>query len=164
MKTNTGKLRDLEGRQQQLLRLVELSMTLNSTLDLDELLQTITATATELLDCEAASILLYDEKNPRLYFAAATGSDPAKLAEIPVPMEGSIAGTIFRTNQPIAMTASFGVDVYLPADRDDPSQFLHRADSWLFQAKANGRNRVCHAPLENHAGVSHDERELLLGN
>jgi sigma-B regulation protein RsbU (phosphoserine phosphatase) len=103
MKTNTGKLRDLEGRQQQLLRLVELSMTLNSTLDLDELLQTITATATELLDCEASSILLYDEKNPRLYFAASTGTDPGKLAEIPVPMEGSIAGTIFRTNQPMIL-------------------------------------------------------------
>lgn len=103
MTTHTGKLRDLEGRQQQLLRLVELSMILNSTLDLDELLQTITATATELLDCEASSILLYDEKNPRLYFAAATGSDPAKLAEIPVPMEGSIAGTIFRTNQPMIL-------------------------------------------------------------
>src|SRR5512138_3301801 len=103
MKTNTGKLRDLEGRQQQLLRLVELSVTLNSTLDQDELLQTITATATELLDCEAASILLLDEKNPRLFFAAATGSDPAKLAEIPVPMEGSLAGTIFRTNQPLIL-------------------------------------------------------------
>jgi len=103
MKTNTGKLRDLEGRQQQLLRLVELSMTLNSTLDLDELLQTITATATELLDCEASSILLYDEKNPRLYFAAATGSNPAQLAEIPVPIEGSLAGTIFRTNQPLIL-------------------------------------------------------------
>ncbi len=99
--TNTGQLRDLSIRHQQLLRLVELSVTHNSTLDLDELLQQITATATELLDCEAASILLYDEKNPRLYFAAATGSDPAKLAEIPVPMEGSIAGTIFRTNQPL---------------------------------------------------------------
>src|SRR5512141_741854 len=99
MATNTGRLRDLEGRQQQLLRLVELSVTLNSTLDLDELLQTITATATELLDCEASSILLYDEKNPRLYFAAATGSDPAKLAEIPVPIESSLAGTIFRTNR-----------------------------------------------------------------
>jgi len=103
MTTNTGKLRDLEGRQNQLLRLVELSMTLNSTLDLDELLQTITATATELLDCEASSILLYDEKNPRLYFAASTGTDPGKLAEIPVPMEGSIAGTIFRTNQPMIL-------------------------------------------------------------
>jgi signal transduction histidine kinase len=103
MPTTTGRLRDLEGRQQQLLRLVELSTILNSTLDLDELLQTITATSTELLDCEASSILLYDEKNPRLYFAAATGSNPEKLAEIPVPMEGSIAGTIFRTNQPLIL-------------------------------------------------------------
>jgi signal transduction histidine kinase len=101
--TKTGQLRDLEGRQKLLLRLVELSVTLNSTLDLDELLQLITATATELLECEAASILLYDEKNPRLYFAAATGSDPAQLAEIPVPIDSSLAGTIFRTNQPLIL-------------------------------------------------------------
>ena len=66
----TGQLPQLEGRSSQLLKLVELSVTLNSTLDLDELLQLITATATELLDCEAASILLYDEKSPRLFFAA----------------------------------------------------------------------------------------------
>jgi signal transduction histidine kinase len=101
--SKTGQLRDLEGRQKLLLRLVELSVTLNSTLDLDELLQLITATATELLECEAASILLYDEKNPRLYFAAATGSDPAQLAEIPVPIDSSLAGTIFRTNQPLIL-------------------------------------------------------------
>ena len=99
MPITTGQLRDLEGQHQQLRRLVELSVTLNSTLDLDDLLQLITATATDLLDCEAASILLYDEKKPRLYFAAATGSDPAQLAEIPVPVDGSLAGTIFRTNQ-----------------------------------------------------------------
>ncbi len=103
MTTTTGKLRDLEERQNQLLRLVELSVTLNSTLDLNELLQQITATATELLDCEGSSILLYDEKHPRLYFAAATGSDPAELAKIPVPIEGSLAGTIFRTNQPMIL-------------------------------------------------------------
>ena len=101
--SQTGQLRDPEGRHKLLLRLVELSVTLNSTLDLDSLLQMITATATELLDCEAASLLLYDEKNPRLFFAAATGSDPAKLAEISVPIEGSLAGTIFRTNQPMIM-------------------------------------------------------------
>src|SRR5215211_2689590 len=97
--TFTDKLRDLEGRQQQLLRLVELSVTLNSTLDPNALLQIIIETATELLDCEGASILLYDENNLRLYFAASTGSDPAKLAEIPVPIEGSLAGTIFSTNR-----------------------------------------------------------------
>jgi K+-sensing histidine kinase KdpD len=101
--SKTGQLRSLEGRQKSLLRLVELSVTLNSTLNLDELLQLITATATELLECEAASILLYDEKNPRLYFAAATGSDPAQLAEVPVPIDSSLAGTIFRTNQPIIL-------------------------------------------------------------
>ncbi len=101
--SKTGQLRDLEGRHKLLFRLVELSVTLNSTLDLDELLQLITATATELLECEAASILLYDEKNPRLYFAAATGSDPAKLAEIPVPIDNSLAGTIFRTNHALIM-------------------------------------------------------------
>lgn len=99
----TGALKHLEGKEKLLLRLVDLSVQLNSTLDLDELLQLITATATEALDCEAASILLYDEKNPRLFFAAATGSDPAQLAEIPVPIDGSLAGTIFRTNQPLIL-------------------------------------------------------------
>lgn len=95
----TGQLRDLASQPHQLRRLVELSVILNSTLDLDALLGLITATATELLDCEAASILLYDEKDQRLFFAAATGSDPAELAKIPVPLENSLAGTIFRTNQ-----------------------------------------------------------------
>src|SRR5215208_6327598 len=103
MSTTTGQLRDLEIQHQQLRRLVELSVTLNSTLDLDPLLQLITATATELLDCEAASILLYEEKDQRLFFAAATGSDPEKLAEIPVPIDSSLAGSIFRTNRHIIL-------------------------------------------------------------
>src|SRR5512147_2590322 len=101
--TTTGQLRDLEGQQQKLRRLVELSVTLNFTLDLDDLVELSTATATDLLNCEAASILLYDEKHPRLYFAAATGSNPALLAEIPVPIDNSLAGTIFRTNQPMIL-------------------------------------------------------------
>src|SRR6185503_17489080 len=94
---------ETEKQNKQLKRLVELSVTLNSTLDLDALLHLITTTATELLDCEAASILLYDEKQSRLYFAAATGSDPRKLAQIPVPIDSSLAGTIFRTNQSIIL-------------------------------------------------------------
>ena len=121
----TGQLRDLESQPHQLKRLVELSVILNSTLDLDALLQLITATATELLDCEAASILLYDEKNPRLFFAAATGSDPAKLAEIPVPIENSLAGTIFRTNQHIILNR---------ADQD-PRHYLIVSDHIRYKVK-----------------------------
>jgi signal transduction histidine kinase len=101
----TGQLRDLASQPHQLRRLVELSVILNSTLDLDALLQLITTTATELLDCEAASILLYDEKDKRLFFAAATGSDPEELVKIPVPIENSLAGTIFRTNQHIILSS-----------------------------------------------------------
>jgi len=89
------------------------------------LLQLITATATELLDCEAASILLYDENNPRLYFAAATGSDPAQLAEIPVPIENSLAGTIFRTNRHIILNNA----------EQDPRHYSMVSDHIKFKVK-----------------------------
>jgi K+-sensing histidine kinase KdpD len=85
----------------RLARLVEVSVQLNSTLDPDQLLQFIIKAAADLLDCEAASILLYDEKRGELCFTSATGSDPKELAAIPVPLDGSIAGTIFRENRPL---------------------------------------------------------------
>ena len=107
-------LDDLEQRNHWLTRLVELSVTLNSTLDLDTLLQLVTTTASELLDCEATSILMYDEKHPRLYFAAATGSDPKKLAEIPVPLDHSLAGRIFLENRPILLNAVEGNARHFP--------------------------------------------------
>ena len=84
----------------QFARLIEISLTLNSTLDLNPMLEFIIGSTTEILACEAASILLYDDKNERLYFAASTGSDPEKLAEIPVPIDSSIAGTIFTQGSP----------------------------------------------------------------
>lgn len=108
-------IEELEQKNRWLSRLVELSVTLNSMLDLDALLQLVTATACELLKCEAASILLHDEKQNRLYFAAATGSDPKKLAEIPVPMVGSLAGSIFRENRPVLLNSVEGdARHYLP--------------------------------------------------
>ncbi len=87
----------------QLARLVDISLTLNSTLETKILLQNIIQGAAELLDCEAASILLYDEQRGQLFFTTATGSDPNQLAEIPVPLEGSIAGAVFRNNRPLVI-------------------------------------------------------------
>lgn len=76
-------------------------MRLNSTMDPEQLLQSIIESATDLLECEAASILLYDEASQELHFAAGSGVDPKKLAEIPVPRDKSIAGAVFRENMPI---------------------------------------------------------------
>lgn len=87
----------------QLARLVEISVTLNSTLQLEPLLEYILDTAAELLDCEAASILLYDQKQHQLWFAATTGSSPKELAGISVPLNNSIAGTIFLENKPLVI-------------------------------------------------------------
>lgn len=97
----TPKPLSLEARQ--LGRLMEISQTLNSTLNIEELLQYIIRTASELLECEAASLMLYDEKRNRLFFAASTGSDPKKLAQIPVPLDGSVAGTIFREDKSLIL-------------------------------------------------------------
>ena len=85
---------------ERLQRLVELSVSLNSTLNLDELLDTIIQTAAGILNCEAGSILLVDEKSGNLFFAAASGSDIEQLSKIPVPIDDSLAGTIFRTDEP----------------------------------------------------------------
>jgi signal transduction histidine kinase len=84
-----------------LARLVDISVTINSTLEPQPLLRFILTTARELLDCETASLLLYNETRGDLSFLSATGNDAAQLAEIPVPLEGSLAGTIFRTGQPL---------------------------------------------------------------
>ncbi|HBX70041.1 MAG TPA: hypothetical protein DEH25_11870 [Chloroflexi bacterium] len=85
----------------QLSRLVEISVILNSTLELNPLLEYILDAAVELLDCEAVSILLYNEEIQQLRFAAVTGTAPDDLAKISVPLDGSIAGKIFKENGPL---------------------------------------------------------------
>jgi len=95
---------ELKNRIAILRRLVEVSVTLSSTLDQQQLINHIIGAAAELLNSEAASIMLYNPKLNELRFTAATGSNPAELAKIPVPLEGSIAGSIFRENKPIIIS------------------------------------------------------------
>ena len=85
----------------QLRRLLSISVRLNSTESPDHLLAFIIETAAEVLACDAASLLLYDEDAGELRFAAATGADADALARIPVPLHGSLAGTIFRENRSV---------------------------------------------------------------
>lgn len=97
----SAEIEDLRQLVFRLARLVEISVTLNSTLEPKRLLEFIVRSAADLVQSEAVSILLVDENTHNLYFAAATGSDPDELAKIPVPLDGSIAGTIFREDRPL---------------------------------------------------------------
>lgn len=80
-------------------QLIELSLALNSTLNLSELLKLIITTAADVIDCEAASIMMFDDSQPQLLFAASTDLKTNQMAENAVPIEGSVAGTIFRMNK-----------------------------------------------------------------
>jgi signal transduction histidine kinase len=86
---------------EHLRRLLTISILLNSTLDLKQLLDLVIDAATELTDSEGASILLLESVTGRLKFAAASGISPP--AELIVPLEGSVAGWIVQHGQPLVL-------------------------------------------------------------
>jgi diguanylate cyclase (GGDEF)-like protein len=59
------------------------------------------------------------------------------------------------------LTASLGIDTFLPGQNSTPDELVQRADHYLYQAKQQGRNQVCHATLQPIDMVSREERETL---
>lgn len=91
----------IQQRLARLQRVVEISLTLNSTLELESLLNLIIQNAQEITHTEGASILLLDKETGELRFRAATGQKRDELQPITVPLDGSIAGYIVRTGMPL---------------------------------------------------------------
>ena len=83
-------------------RLMEVSRTLASTLELGKLLRKIIEAAKELTDSEAASIMLVDPGTGELRFEAATNMEEVMLG-IVIPVEGSIAGWIVTHSEPVVV-------------------------------------------------------------
>ena len=98
-----SEITQLTNRIASLSRLIEVSLLLNSTLELSSLLQYILDAAIELTGAEDASIMLMDRKTNELRFVAATNTPIEALKKIPVPLDHSIAGTIVRENRPIVI-------------------------------------------------------------
>jgi signal transduction histidine kinase len=104
MQTDDKRITDLERKVAVLTRLSEISAVLNSTLKVKALLGKIMEAAVEIVDSEAASVLLWDHKTNDLRFAATTtGVGGQALIGKPVPLEGSIAGTVLRENRVVAV-------------------------------------------------------------
>ncbi len=89
-------------------RLMEISRQLNSTLDLSTLLGRIIRAATELCDTETASIMLLDQKTGELRFEAASHQTMTRgaIEAIVVPIEGSLAGWVVKTGEPVLVEAA----------------------------------------------------------
>jgi signal transduction histidine kinase len=104
--------------------LIEISRSLNSTLSLRPLLTRIVTAAQELTDSEAVSILLLDRKSGELYFEAATNL--SGIRSIVVPMEGSVAGEVALTGEPLVVH-DVSEDTRFYREADEQSSFSTRS-------------------------------------
>jgi K+-sensing histidine kinase KdpD len=109
-------------------RLVEVSLVINSTLELRPLLAVIMDHAAEITGAESASVMLYDHNTNELHFVASTTGSAASntLLSIPVPLEGSLAGTILRENRAIVLD-DVSADPRHYRGADDQSGFATRS-------------------------------------
>src|SRR3972149_10773244 len=105
-------------RNQQLERLLEISRTLSSTLELGPLLQAVGDTASDVTESRAASSLLYDSNSGQLRFEVGPGYQLEGLSKISVPLESSVAGWVFSHGRPLILAdAANDPRVYRAVDR-----------------------------------------------
>ncbi|TBR24372.1 GAF domain-containing protein [bacterium] len=82
------------------LELFSIAGSLNSTPDLDFLLEKIGAAAERLLDSEASAIMLVTDDKRALFFKVAGGSAGAKLKTMTLPIGKGIAGWVAQHGKP----------------------------------------------------------------
>lgn len=109
-------------------RLVEASRVLNSTGELHDLLNFIIGEAAALTEARAASVLLLDPQTRQLHFRATSDKSHLGILDVPVPLDGSIAGDIFRNDRPL-IVGNVGADPRWNPQADETVGF--RTDSIL---------------------------------
>lgn len=76
--------------------LLQANQILSSTLNLSELLHQVMRLATDVVEAETSSILLYDEAHDELVFNLALGDKESELKEIRLQLDEGIAGWVAR--------------------------------------------------------------------
>lgn len=65
----------------------------------------------------------------------------------------------------VKITASLGADQFVANHMETPEHFIERVDTFLYQAKGLGRNRVAHPELQEApvVQVTQEEKDVLFG-
>jgi sigma-B regulation protein RsbU (phosphoserine phosphatase) len=84
-------------------QLIQVTTMLNSTLNLNELLQLIMTSAADLLHAETSSLMLVDEETGELTFEVATGEPGQEVIKFRVPPGQGIAGWVVENAQPLVI-------------------------------------------------------------
>jgi len=94
---------EYDKKLKQLSSLVELGMLLNSTLELKEVQRRATEAATTIVEAEAGSLLLIDEKTNELFFDVALGEKGGKVKEVRLKLGEGIAGWVAQHGRPLVV-------------------------------------------------------------
>lgn len=84
----------------ELVGLLEISRTMNSSLDLEEVLDQALREVVEILHAEASSIWLFDDERGDLYVASATGIREKEVKEVRLKPGKGIVGWVVKTGEP----------------------------------------------------------------
>jgi len=90
------KSENLDKQVADLTRLIDISRQIGVTIELDPLLKSIEEASLDVLDCERASVFLYDKQTDELFSTVATG-----VREIRFPADKGIAGEVAQTRKTI---------------------------------------------------------------
>jgi len=82
-------------------RFKEISTWVSSVNNLDQLLELIVETATQMMNAKASSLLLVDHKTKKLYFKVATGDKKDDIKNFEIEMGQGIAGYVAEKGEPL---------------------------------------------------------------
>lgn len=106
--TITAELAVVERQIYNLTKLVNINSMINSTLDMGRLLTVIMETIKDMMETEASTLLLYDEKNNDLVFKVALGEAGKELTErYRVKLGQGIAGWVAETRKPVFINDAY---------------------------------------------------------
>ncbi len=149
-------------RQVQILtRLAEVSVTLSSTLRLRPLLKLITEIATDIVDAESASVLLWNPRTQELRFMAIPETDKKEdlMVGQPIPLS-SIAGTALVENRVVAVN-NVAMDPRFYAKVDETTAFRTKSVLALPMRYKNRSIGILEAVNKNNGDWTPDDIHYL---
>ncbi len=119
-------LQETEQRARQLSTLNEMTRQLTSTLEIEPLLRNILQNATDILNCEAGSLLFVDSQTDELVYSVTVGPMASSLLNQRIPAGTGFAGQALQKRQPLIVN-----DVQNPAGQlkapDQESGFITKS-------------------------------------
>ena len=107
-------------------KILDITRALGVTVDLDPLLKLIASAATDVLDCERATVFLCDHAKGELFSRVATGIDGAPIEEIRFPIDRGIAGEVATTGKGVNIPEPYA-DPRFNSEFDRKTGFVTRS-------------------------------------